>query len=465
MRVSGSVFSGAVTLVVTVAVAGVTATPAAALAAMPAPLTAPAAVTVGQGDLFAVGTDAASGQTEVHVLSRATGFTTYDAHAATGLGATDLSRWTFDFGDYDGDGIPDLYAIDTRADGGKNTEVHVYSGASGFQNGILHERLPSLGGTHLSTWAYAVGDYNGDGHGDVYAIDTKDDHGKETTVRVYDASTGMSTTLMHAPLPSLPGTSLSTWQFAVGDYDGDGHADLFAVNTHDSGGQDTAVHVFNAVTGFATVLLDQKLQLASVPLSQWQFAVTDADGDGRADLVAVNSNDPNTHGVAVHPLSAGSALTAYIGHDATPLAPVSLSTWQFHGWTTPRHICGSGPGAGTAVTRWNPVVVCVLGMLGLPNTPDLISDVDIVITGESSGNPNSINTWDSNARAGHPSSGLVQVIGPTFDEWHSPNLPDDIWDPAANIYAGMNYGIHRYGSIPQIPGVASVLAGGRYLPY
>ncbi len=127
--------------------------------------------------------------------------------------------------------------------------------------------------------------------------------------------------------------------------------------------------------------------------------------------------------------------------------------------------CGSTPGSGTAVTRWNNVVACVLGMLGQPASGTLINDVDIVISGESSGDPNAINLWDQNAQNGTPSTGLVQVIQPTFDTWHSSQLPNDIWDPAANIYAGMNYGIHTYGSIQNIPGVRSVNNGGPYLPY
>lgn len=127
--------------------------------------------------------------------------------------------------------------------------------------------------------------------------------------------------------------------------------------------------------------------------------------------------------------------------------------------------CGSSPGSGNAVTQWNNVVVCVLGMLGQPASSTLINDVDIVISHESSGDPNAINEYDINAQEGHPSIGLVQVIQPTFDTWHSPNLADDIWDPAANIYAGMNYAIHTYGSIQNIPGVVSVNNGGGYVGY
>ncbi len=127
--------------------------------------------------------------------------------------------------------------------------------------------------------------------------------------------------------------------------------------------------------------------------------------------------------------------------------------------------CSSAPGPGDAVTRWRPAVTCVLGMLHQPASPDLINDVLIIIAGESSGNPRSINLYDSNAAAGHPSQGLMQVIPSNFQEFRSPQLSDNIDDPAASIYAGLNYGIHRYHSIPGIPGVRSVNRGGSYVYY
>ncbi len=146
--------------------------------------------------------------------------------------------------------------------------------------------------------------------------------------------------------------------------------------------------------------------------------------------------------------------TAHAGHAAVHTGTVS-----------PKAQCGSDPGDGTAVTRWNNVVTCVLGMLGQPASGEIINDVDIVINGESSGDPNAINLWDQNAQNGTPSTGLVQVIQPTFDAYKSGNLDDNIWDPAANIFAGMNYAINRYGSIQNIPGVVSVNNGGGYVGY
>ncbi|MEV0989072.1 LysM peptidoglycan-binding domain-containing protein [Streptomyces sp. NPDC049949] len=71
---------------------------------------------------------------------------------------------------------------------------------------------------------------------------------------------------------------------------------------------------------------------------------------------------------------------------------------------------------------------------------------------ESSGNPMAINNWDSNAAAGIPSKGLLQVIDPTFRAYHVPGTSLDSYDPVANITAACNYAADRYGSIDNVNG-------------
>jgi hypothetical protein len=71
---------------------------------------------------------------------------------------------------------------------------------------------------------------------------------------------------------------------------------------------------------------------------------------------------------------------------------------------------------------------------------------------ESSGNPNAINLWDSNAAKGIPSKGLLQVIDPTFNAYHVAGTSYNIYDPVANITAACNYAAHRYGSIDNVFG-------------
>ena len=69
---------------------------------------------------------------------------------------------------------------------------------------------------------------------------------------------------------------------------------------------------------------------------------------------------------------------------------------------------------------------------------------------ESGGNPRAINLYDSNAAAGIPSKGLMQVIDPTFRAYHVDGTSGDIYDPVANITAACNYAAHRYGSIDNV---------------
>ncbi|MFD0416627.1 transglycosylase SLT domain-containing protein [Streptomyces sp. NPDC127108] len=71
---------------------------------------------------------------------------------------------------------------------------------------------------------------------------------------------------------------------------------------------------------------------------------------------------------------------------------------------------------------------------------------------ESSGNPLATNNWDSNAAAGTPSKGLLQVIDPTFAAYRLPGTSMDSFDPVANITAACNYAADRYGSIDNVNG-------------
>ena len=88
----------------------------------------------------------------------------------------------------------------------------------------------------------------------------------------------------------------------------------------------------------------------------------------------------------------------------------------------------------------------------------------IVVEHESGANPHAYNGWDSNAAAGHPSEGIAQVIGPTFQAYALPGH-HNIWNPVDNMIAAFRYAISRYGSMNNIPGVVAVRQGGSYMGY
>lgn len=90
----------------------------------------------------------------------------------------------------------------------------------------------------------------------------------------------------------------------------------------------------------------------------------------------------------------------------------------------------------------------IAAALGITHTsPSWAGPLRTLIMRESGGNPNAINLWDSNAKAGHPSQGLMQTIPGTFMAYHQPGTSFSITDPIANIAAGINYIKARYGTI------------------
>ncbi|WP_454199459.1 transglycosylase SLT domain-containing protein [Nocardia sp. Marseille-Q1738] len=91
-----------------------------------------------------------------------------------------------------------------------------------------------------------------------------------------------------------------------------------------------------------------------------------------------------------------------------------------------------------------------LDIMAAKNIPGSYNGIHRNIMRESSGNPQAINLWDSNAAAGIPSKGLLQVIDPTFRAYHVEGTSWDIWDPVANIVAACNYAAHRYGSMDNV---------------
>lgn len=111
---------------------------------------------------------------------------------------------------------------------------------------------------------------------------------------------------------------------------------------------------------------------------------------------------------------------------------------------------GDALAPGSGVERWRP-----LALQALAATGQSASNVDRMlnqIRTESSGDPNAINLWDSNAMRGIPSGGLLQVIQPTFESAlrgtpFAGLIPRGRFDPWANMISSILYSLNRYGSL------------------
>jgi tape measure domain-containing protein len=119
----------------------------------------------------------------------------------------------------------------------------------------------------------------------------------------------------------------------------------------------------------------------------------------------------------------------------------------------------SGGSGGGDVASW---ITQALGITGAPSS--WLGPLSTLVQKESGGNPNAINLWDSNAKAGHPSKGLFQTIDSTFNAYAMKGL-GGIYNPIANAVAGIRYIMSRYGSVFNVPGIKSMLGGGNYKGY
>nr|WP_114788410.1 NlpC/P60 family protein [Lactiplantibacillus plantarum] len=106
---------------------------------------------------------------------------------------------------------------------------------------------------------------------------------------------------------------------------------------------------------------------------------------------------------------------------------------------------GSSNPGGSGVQRWKPDVIKALKKNGFEASASQVSAWMKVIARESNGDPTVVNNWDSNAKMGIPSKGLVQTIQPTFDAYKFPGH-NNILNGYDDLLAGIHYMKAKYGS-------------------
>lgn len=148
-----------------------------------------------------------------------------------------------------------------------------------------------------------------------------------------------------------------------------------------------------------------------------------------------------------------------VAQRAARQAPRQMAPQQ-GGGGSPRIASGSAPRpSGGNVDNW---IGEALNVLKLDNS--YAPGIRNMIRKESGGNPRAINNWDSNARKGIPSKGLMQTIDPTFKRWALQGYNKDVYDPVSNIIAGIRYAQNRYGSNMLRSG-GRKNSSGRYIGY
>lgn len=265
--------------------------------------------------------------TEAHILNGSHGYARFSRQLSTVLARTgDGYGWVFRTADYNDDGVEDLYAIKKNGGSGK-TEIHVLNGASNYRTFLLQTTTVIHSTGFDNRWLFDVADYNGDGKPDLYAIKRMGGSGKTEIHILNGASRFKNYLLQTATAVARTGDDLG-WKFEVGDYNDDGKLDLYGIKRNGGNGR-TEVHILNGASRFKTYLLQTSTALGSTGRqNNWEFKVADYDGDGRADLYAIEKDAPSA--TTVHIMSASSRFKGFLLQRETALGPLGTSSaWQF----------------------------------------------------------------------------------------------------------------------------------------
>ena len=205
------------------------------------------------------------------------------------------------------------------------------------------------------------------------------------------------------------------------------------------------VFIPNAPKGMKVLPAEQTAQLMGRKAPTYKYAKGTGDidiwsyMDNASGLIsAIKDKYVNYDGIKGMALNIGKGMVNTVSGEMTAWAKKLYE--QFGALSLANYIPGKG------VEQWRTTVIRALQMLGL-YTEENVKRTLYQMKTESGGNPYAINLWDSNAKKGIPSKGLMQVIDPTFKAYAHPSFNKNIYDPLSNILASMRYAVARYGSL------------------
>ena len=204
------------------------------------------------------------------------------------------------------------------------------------------------------------------------------------------------------------------------------------------------VFIPNAPKGMKVLPADQTAQLMGKKSSTFRYAngIGEIDIwsfiDNASGLVSKISESVSYDGLSGFRLNLGKAMVSTLSGE--------MSAWIEKLFEEEGAMSLSSYVASKGVSQWKSTVIRALKMEGQYSAANVARTLYQMQT-ESGGNPRAINLWDSNAKKGIPSKGLMQVIDPTFRAYARSGFDKNIYDPLSNILASVRYAVSRYGSL------------------
>ncbi len=227
----------------------------------------------------------------------------------TGLHETD-ENWEFLLGDYNNNGILDLYCIKKKNTGSNSTEVHILDGSTNFKTFLLQTKTP-LHETE-DNFHFLLGDYNKSGTLDLYCIKKCNTETNSTEIHILNGNDNFQSFLLNT------GTSFhetgDNWEFLLGDYNNNGTLDLYCIKKSNTGSNSTEVHILDGKNDFQFPLLQIGTPLPEVG-DCYVFQLEDYNNDGKLDLYCINKFGNESNSTEISIISGNDNFQSFIKED------------------------------------------------------------------------------------------------------------------------------------------------------
>jgi hypothetical protein len=232
--------------------------------------------------------------------------------------ATGTSPIGIAVGDFNGDGRPDLAVTNFGA--GTVSVLLNTTPQGATAPTFAAQQTFTVGANPVGI---AVGDFNGDGRPDIAVANSGGG-----TVSVLLDTTALSATTPTFAAQTTFAVGTSPFGLAVGDFNGDGRADLVASN---AGSSNVSV-LLNTTTVGATTATFAAQQTFAVGTTPYTVAVGDFNSDGRIDIVAANASSANVS-VLLNTTAVGATSASFATQTtfATGTTPKGVAVGDFDG--------------------------------------------------------------------------------------------------------------------------------------
>ena len=233
-------------------------------------------------------------------------------HLNTALHQTD-ENWEFLLGDYNKNGILDLYCINKK-NTESNSEVYILDGSTNFKTFLL-QTTTALHETG-ENFQFLLGDYNKNGTLDLYCIKKWNTGSNSTEVHILNGNDNFQSFLLNT------GTKLEetgdNWVFLLGDSNKNGKLDLYCFKKCNTGTNSTEFHILNGNDDFQSFLYEDGTALPEVGDS-YDFKLDDYNNDGKLDLYCIKKFGTETNCTEISILSGSDYFKSFVANIETKL--------------------------------------------------------------------------------------------------------------------------------------------------